>query len=444
MECDVYRSRRPEATPLYRLLESRYDPVKGAWEDRFEDRYGFWRGMVDGAVARYLDCGIFENGFARLHCGGCRRDVLVAFSCKGRGLCPSCGAKRGAAAAARLREEVLEAVGHAQWVFTVPKMLRPYFLRHRELLGDLCRAAWDTMREMLAGAAEEIRPGMVAVVQTFGERVNFHPHVHAIASRGGWRKDGTWVPVAHADPGAAEKVFRHHVLSFLRKRGLIDEERVQLLLSWRHSGFSVHNSVVVEPEDPAAVERLIRYVMRPPVALERLHYDEAAGVAEIRPRPGSNDEPGGEPRERVDADELVARVIAQVPDPRRHLIHAYGWYANAARAKRDAIRPSEPTAALQAGSELSGAATVASGDASDEAERRAARRRWADLIRRIYEVDPLVCSNCGGPMKIVAFITDRKAIRAILASMRKSTAPAFPPGSRPPPPPARPGGDAGA
>ena len=161
--------------------------------------------------------------------------------------------------------------------------------------------------------------------------MNFHPHVHAIASHGGWRKDGTWVPVAYVDSGAAEKVFRHHVLSFLRKRGLIDEERVQLLLSWRHSGFSVHNSVVVEPEDPTAVERLIRYVMRAPVALERLHYDDAAGVMEIRSRPGGNDEPDGQPRERVDADELVARVIAQVPDPRRHLIHAYGWYANAAR-----------------------------------------------------------------------------------------------------------------
>ena len=84
---------------------------------------------------------------------------------------------------------------------------------------------------LAAGAADEIRPGMVAVVQTFGQRVNFHPHVHAIASRGGGRKDGTWVPVAYVDSGAAEKVFRHHVLSFLRKRGLIDEERVQLLLS---------------------------------------------------------------------------------------------------------------------------------------------------------------------------------------------------------------------
>ena len=57
------------------------------------------------------------------------------------------------------------------------------------------------------------------------------------------------------------------------------------LLSWRQSGFSAQSSVVVEPEDPAAVERLIRYVMRAPVALERLHYDRAARVMEIRSRP---------------------------------------------------------------------------------------------------------------------------------------------------------------
>lgn len=139
---------------------------------------------------------------------------------------------------------------------------------------------------LAAGAGEQIRPGMVAVVQTFGERVNFHAHVHAIASRGGWRKDGTWVPVAHADPGATEKVFRHHVLSFLRKRGL-----------------------------------------------------------------------------------------------RRHLIHAYGSYANAARAKRKR----DASNAVPAGaSESSGPAILASRDASDQAECRDARRRWADLIRRIW------------------------------------------------------------
>jgi hypothetical protein len=54
----------------------------------------------------------------------------VAFSCKGRGLCPSCGAKRAADLAAFLVDEVVEDVGHAHWVFTIPKMLRIYFLHH--------------------------------------------------------------------------------------------------------------------------------------------------------------------------------------------------------------------------------------------------------------------------------------------------------------------------
>jgi ribosomal protein S27E len=151
----LYRPRDPQSTALYRLVEDRYEVVKGEWEERFESRFGFWRGFVDGAIARYLDCGILENGFARVRCGDCRKDVLVAFSCKGRGLCPSCGAKRAAQTAARLREEIFEPVGHAQWVFTVPKMLRPYFLRNRELLGGLCRAAWQTVREMMAAAAGE-------------------------------------------------------------------------------------------------------------------------------------------------------------------------------------------------------------------------------------------------------------------------------------------------
>ena len=56
-------------------------------------------------------------------------------------MCPSCGAKRAAELAAFLSDEVVEDVGHAQWVFTVPKMLRVYFLHHRELLGKLARGA---------------------------------------------------------------------------------------------------------------------------------------------------------------------------------------------------------------------------------------------------------------------------------------------------------------
>ncbi|HYN05476.1 MAG TPA: hypothetical protein VE359_23730 [Vicinamibacteria bacterium] len=86
MDPSVYRSRRPAETPLYALLESSFETVKGAWEDLFERRYGFWRGLLDGVVARYLDCGIFERGFARIRCPDCAAEYLLAFITEARGI----------------------------------------------------------------------------------------------------------------------------------------------------------------------------------------------------------------------------------------------------------------------------------------------------------------------------------------------------------------------
>ena len=103
-ECAVgfFRARKPQESPLYRLVEALYDTVKGVWEERFEQRYGFWRGFVDDVVNAYLDCGCFESGFARVKCSDCGDEFLVATSCQMRGFCPSCGAKRAAAFAAFL------------------------------------------------------------------------------------------------------------------------------------------------------------------------------------------------------------------------------------------------------------------------------------------------------------------------------------------------------
>jgi hypothetical protein len=151
--------------------------------------------------------------------------MFVAFSCKQRELCPSCAAKRGAELAACLADHVLEEVGHAQWVFTIPKMLRPLFFRKRELRGVLARLAWKTVRELMASAVQEpdLRPGMVSVLQTFGDRINPHPHVHTIASRGGWTRDDRFAPVPYVDPHVAEQLFRHKVLAFLQHEELIME-----------------------------------------------------------------------------------------------------------------------------------------------------------------------------------------------------------------------------
>jgi hypothetical protein len=73
----------------------------------------------------------------------------------------------------------------------------------------------------------------------------------------------------------------------LRKARLIDDERVALLLSWKHTGFSVHNSVTVQPQDAGASERLVRYVMRAPVSQQRLELDPDLAEVRLRSKGGS-------------------------------------------------------------------------------------------------------------------------------------------------------------
>jgi hypothetical protein len=158
---------------------------------------------------------------------------------------------------------------------------------------------------------------MIAVVQTFGDDLNWYPHVHALVTRGGWDRSGAWTPVPFVAGEAAALLFRHKVLAVLTREGLLDEERARLLLSWRHSGFSVHTSVTVPPGDGEGLERLARYLLRPPVSLERLHLDEQARTIAYARRPGHASwlpAPAAPPP--LDPDEFLARMIMHIPEPR--------------------------------------------------------------------------------------------------------------------------------
>ncbi len=181
--------------------------------------------------------------------------------------------------------------------------------------------------------------------------------------------------------------------------------------------------------------------MRSPVSQQRLDFDGETGKVRIRAKAGADDGAAADEVERLDADELVARVIAQIPDPKRHLIRSYGWYANAARAKRKRDAPAaEEFSAGSGGAVAPGASAASVATGPDSAERKAARKRWANLIRHIYEMDPLVCPRCGGAMKMISFITEQRVIRAILDSVQRDCTPS-PAGSLHPPPLARPAGD---
>ena len=87
----------------------------------------------------FVECGILAHGFLRLRCAGCGHEKLVAFSCKRRGFCPSCGARRMAESAAYLVDQVIPRVPVRQWVLSFPIPLRILFAAHPELLTPVLR-----------------------------------------------------------------------------------------------------------------------------------------------------------------------------------------------------------------------------------------------------------------------------------------------------------------
>ncbi|AKJ06223.1 transposase zinc-binding domain-containing protein [Archangium gephyra] len=92
---------------------------------------------VEGDFARYLECGVLAHGFARVRCESCKDELLVAFSCKGRGVCPSCGAKRAHVTAMHLVEQVLPHVLFRQWTLSFPHRVRWVLLKDVGLLSDV-------------------------------------------------------------------------------------------------------------------------------------------------------------------------------------------------------------------------------------------------------------------------------------------------------------------
>jgi hypothetical protein len=386
---------------LYRALARHLDRFLQAYEELFERTHGRLRPCVERAAHRYLDCGIFAQGAARVHCEECGHDYLVAFSCKQRCLCPSCHQKRELLWAEWAEGELLAEVPHRQVVLTIPKRLRIYFRFDRRLLGELLGCAWRAWRLCLEASLEEsLEPGGVGFVQTAGELLGWHPHVHLLVTDGGFLPDGSFRHLLWVDGEALERLWRAEVLRLLVARGKIGEEVVESLLSWRHSGFSVHAGVRVEEKTAAA--RLGRYMARCPIVLDRLEWDAQREEVVLHPRPSRRGGPMWE-SERLDVLCFLARVLDHVPEPRQQQVRYWGWYSNASRGKR---RKAE-LAGESGGSPASDA-----GAPSGASRRR--RLSWARLIKRVYEVDPLLCPYCGAEMKIVAFVVEVGSLRRLV------------------------------
>ncbi len=142
----VYQPRNPKTTGFSQCLVQHVDEFEASYEAKYQERYGFYRAVVRKVVKKFFLCGDLTQGFARVQCGHCQAEFLLAFSCKGRYFCPSCHQKRVLQFGDWVTAHVLPPVPYRQYVFTIPKMLRVYFRKDRRLLGKLSQYAYACLK----------------------------------------------------------------------------------------------------------------------------------------------------------------------------------------------------------------------------------------------------------------------------------------------------------
>jgi len=504
----AYVRRRPEESVLYSVVQAELETflARAQARERRVPRF------VERELRGFLRCGILAHGFVRVHCDECGLDRTVAFSCKGRGFCPSCGGRRMADTAAHLVDRVLPEVPVRQWVLSLPFALR-YRLAYdapltSAVLGIFVRAVFGSLgrraRKQWGVAGGQC--GAVTFVQRFGGALNLNVHFHSLLLDGVYASgpDGAlrFLPLPPPEDAEVERVVgqvARRIARLLERRGLgpeadrteadplaeeqpllaqlygasvtgriatgpragqrvvrvgdcIDPEELPALEGERCarvSGVSLHANVAVPARDRRRLERLCRYVARPPVATERLsRLDDGRLLYRLKHRWRD-----GTTHVVFEPQELVEKLAALVPPPRVHLVRYHGILGPCA-SQRDRIVPGSATAAgsdrrcqhtaavtsppeppnaqvrddsvqvqiprpgrevdLENSHALSGPASASAAMPSPNATPRPRRLAWSELLRRVFAVDVLECPRCGGRMRLLAAIQPPDVTQAIL------------------------------
>ena len=368
----TYQRRQPERTLLYRTIATHLPTFLARTAG--EDGAGGWPAFVRREFEAYLRCGILAQGVLRVRRERCGDTTVVGFSCKGRGFCPSCGGRRMGELAAHLVDRVLPPVPIRQWVFTVPVPVRYQLAFDAVLTRAVLRVflrtvfGWQQRRAAQRGLVGA-RSGSVTAIQRFGGSANLNVHFHALLFDGVYtRPSPTTRPRFYrlpppTDADIAQLVRRLHRrvgrLLIRRRRGsgedtgsapfaaqgpLFARAVAASLQSWvalgpragqplcrlrsaaaatttgrrsaRLEGFSLHADVAVPAHRRDQLERLVRYLVRSPLALDRLTESTGGQLLYQFRRPWRD----GSTALLLDPLELLERLAALVPPPGRPLL----------------------------------------------------------------------------------------------------------------------------
>jgi len=493
----TYERRKPEEGILYRILQRHLGSFVANVEARDEDRKlpRFVRQELYG----YLGCGILQRGFVRVRCTECGHDRVVAFSCKGRGFCPSCGGRRMAETAAHLVDRVIPEVPVRQWVLSLPHPIRYLLGYDKKALSRVIRAftrtifGWQKRRAKRLGIRDP-QTGGVTFIQRFSSSLALNVHPHSLLLDGVYTldEDGNlrFVPLP---PPTDEEIAKlcatiaKRITRALRRMGKLPDEtdpepdelaandptvaacygasvanrvatgeragrKVERLgdrvdVEDLHAasnrcasvqGYSLHANVAVPARDRKRLERLCRYVARPPIATERLEERPDGRIAYSFRKPWRD----GTRAVVFTPHELIEKLVALVPPPQTNMVRYHGVLAPASKLRkrvvRDRRKSGEVKVEQQGGKEKPKNTEreipvgVAGRIGLDE-ELRPRKMSWAELMKRVFSLDVLECPECKGRMKVIATITEPEVVRKFLASIGLPTELPATERARPPP-----------
>jgi hypothetical protein len=446
-----YQRRVPEQTLLYRVLAENLETFldRARTEEHELPRY------VEKELREYLTCGVLGHGFVRLKCEDCGKERAVAFSCKGRGFCPSCTGRRMSDTAARLVDDVFpDDVPVRQWVLSLPINIRYRLAYDGALLSKVLSVFLRVVqgwyrRQMKVSDRASARFGSASFCQRFGSSLNLNPHFHTLALDGvyldidGEPKFHTAPPLTDDDVRSIVETTAHRVIRLLEKRGVLDEDTLDPLvdespvlagmtaasvqgmvatgdragfrvrrvladpaeavrtgeLCYASRGFSLHAATRIPAGDKDGLERLCRYVARPPLAAGRLTALSEDELLFKLKTPWSD----GTTSLIFSPLELIEKISALVPPPRINLIRYHGVLAAAAK-HREKIVPAKPPGE----------------DDNKPDTSKSYRLTFAALLSRVFQIEIDTCADCGGKMKIVAALTDPDSVRRYLEGTGQS------------------------
>ena len=183
LRLDTRQRRTPERTVLYQVLA---DNLETFLERVAQNDFRTLPRFVERELRAFLDCGILARGLCRVHCTTCGKDDLVAFSCKGRGFCPSCGTRRMVDTAAWLVDRVLPEVPVRQWVLALPHRIRFLCAYDPETCAGVRRIFVRAVASFYKRIArdqgiDDPRVGCVAFTQRFDSALRLNPQERYLA-----------------------------------------------------------------------------------------------------------------------------------------------------------------------------------------------------------------------------------------------------------------------